>query len=418
MDKFIIKGQKPLRGSIKISGSKNAALPIMASTLCVPAIYILDNIPNLKDTQTMIQLLEIIGCKADYDIKSKKLIVDSTNCKNPIAPYELVKTMRASFYVLGPLVSRFGYAEVSMPGGCAWGPRPIDFHLKGLEKMGVKVTLKDGNIIAEGKPKGANISLEKTSVGATGNLIMASVQSSGITTIDNAAMEPEIIALGEFLNQMGCNITGLGTQKVTVEGQNKFKKEIKYRNIPDRIEAGTFLIAGAANNSSIKVCDLNVSHLNFLITKLRDVGAKIKLGTNSIQLKSSNIVNPINIVTDAYPGYPTDLQAQWIALMLSCEGVSTVRDEIYHDRFTHIAELSRMGANIQLENNTAIIKGVKSLNSAKVMSTDIRASASLIIAALKAEGETEISRIYHIDRGYERIEDKFSDLGADIKRVI
>ncbi len=416
MDKFIIEGGNPLSGEVEISGAKNAVLPIMAATIIIPGKYRLNNVPKLRDTITMKRLLEMIGAKVHYN--NNIMDIDTTGCDTPIAPYDLVKTMRASFYVLGPLLSRFNYAEVSLPGGCAWGPRPVNYHLQAMESLGAKVDLTDGMIIVKGKLKGAQINFEQSSVGATGNALMAAVNSEGTTIINMAAQEPEIEALCHFLVQMGASIRGIGTSKITIIGQKILHADIEYSVIPDRIEAGTFLIAGASTFGDITTLNVNPAHLEILLKYLTDAGFKLDVQENSIRISPcQKNINPVDMVTNIYPGFPTDLQAQWMALMAIAKGTSRITEEIYRDRFTHIAELSRFGAKIQLSGNKAEIMGINKLNGAPVMSTDIRASASLIIAALAAEGKSSISRIYHIDRGYDHIEAKFNLLGAKIKRV-
>ena len=416
MDKFIINGPTNLEGNIDISGSKNAALPIMAACLGKPGIFKLSNVPNLRDTRTMVKLLEIIGCKIES--KNNSLIIDSNNCNNPEAPYDLVKTMRASFYVLGPLLSRFGYAKVSLPGGCAWGPRPIDYHLSAFETMGAEINLESGYIETKGVLHGTKVVFPKSSVGATGNVLMACMNLEEEIIIQNAAQEPEIVDLCNFLIKFGVSIKGIGTDELKVNGlkSNDFN-DVNYSIIPDRIEAGTFLIATAMCGGEVTLDNVIPSHLEIVIDKLIQSGSDITIDNNSVTISSDTNVNAVDIVTDIYPGYPTDLQAQWIALMSVAKGSSHVTDTIYSDRFTHIAELVRLGAQITMDNNIANISGIKSLSPAEVMSTDIRASASLIIAAMSAKGTTSLSRIYHIDRGYEKIENKLNSLGADIKRV-
>ena len=413
MDKIIIEGRRPLSGTVKISGAKNAVLPIMTAALIPSGISRIKRVPKLRDTYTMIKLLEIVG--ANVEFTGNTLEIDSTNVDNPEAPYDLVKTMRASFYILGPLMARFGRVKVSMPGGCAWGPRPVDFHLKGLERLGAKLTLKEGYILAEAEQlQGSEIRLEFPSVGATGNLAMAAATANGTTVIYNAAREPEIVQLCEFLNKMGASISGIGSETLIIDGVNRLHPtDIKV--IPDRIETGTFLIAGALLGG-ITVKDIEIDHLDTVLGKLKDVGCKISVGESSITLEPPDKIKPVDMTTAVYPGFPTDLQAQWVALMSLADGSSTIKDTVYHDRFSHIPELSRLGANIQVNHNTAFVRGVDSLVGAPVMSTDIRASASLIIAGLAASGETEVSRVYHIDRGYERIEEKFRCLGANISR--
>ena len=412
MDKIIINGQKLLSGAIKISGAKNAVLPIMASTLMVEGKSTISRVPDLKDTRTMIALMEIIGAKCSFE--NNILNIDSSTVNNPEAPYDLVKTMRASFYVLGPLIARFGRVKVSLPGGCAWGPRPVDYHLKGLEELGAKITLKSGYILAEAERlKGNKISFDFPSVGATGNMVMAAATAVGTTIIENAAKEPEIVQLCDYLNQMGAFITGIGTSQLIIEGVDSLKSA-NIEVIPDRIEAGTFLIAGALLGK-ITIEDVNPSHLDSVLYKLKEVGSIIEIQSNSISI-TPNLLKAVDMTTAVYPGFPTDLQAQWIALMSIAKGSSIVTDTVYHDRFSHVPELNRLGASIKVENNTALIKGVNELIGAPVMSTDIRASAALIIAGLFAHGETSVSRIYHIDRGYEKIEEKFKMLGANILR--
>ena len=414
MDKIIIRGNNPLSGAINISGAKNAVLPVMAATLLAPGKYTIHKVPDLRDTRTMMKLLNIIGATTTYEGGS--LVIDSSLANNPEAPYDLVKTMRASFYVLGPLISRFGRVNVSLPGGCAWGPRPVDYHLKGLEKLGAKLNLKGGNILAEAKELiGSEIYFEFPSVGATGNLAMAAVRAKGVTKLHNCAKEPEIIQLCQFLNSMGAKIEGVGTENLIIHGVNELNPS-DIEIIPDRIEAGTFLIAGALLGK-LKINDVIPEHLNKVINKLIDTGCKIETTDNSITVFPSKKIKSVDMTTAVYPGFPTDLQAQWVALMSLADGSSVVTDTVYHDRFSHIPELARLGADIKVEKNTAFIRGKSSLVGAPVMSTDIRASASLIVAALAANGKTEISRVYHIDRGYERIESKFKNVGADIKRI-
>ena len=413
MDRLVVKGGRPLSGTVEISGAKNAVLPLMTSALMVNGETTLKRVPNLKDTRTMIRLLEIIG--AGVSLESGEMKIDGSTVNNLEAPYDLVKTMRASFYVLGPLLARFGKVKVSLPGGCAWGPRPVDFHVKGLEKLGAKITLEGGYILAEAdRLKGDKICFEFPSVGATGNIVMAGVLAKGETVIENAAREPEIVQLCDALNTMGANIDGISTDKIIIEGVEELQCA-DLDVIPDRIEAGTYLIAGAAMGE-ITLTYCNPNHLDVLIEKLKQAGAKIDTSENSISIKKANPIKPVDVTTEVYPGFPTDLQAQWIALMAIASGSSVVTDTVYHDRFTHIPELNRLGANIELRDNIATINGVDHLIGAPVMSTDIRASAALILGAIMARGQTDISRVYHIDRGYELIEEKFQALGVDIVR--
>ena len=416
MDKLIINGGKELFGEVSVSGAKNAVLPIMAATIIESGVYTLKNVPRLKDTFTMIKLLEII-C-ANVVFSENKLTIDSRTCDNPAAPYDLVKTMRASFYVLGPLLSRFNKSTVSLPGGCAWGPRPVDFHLKALEEMGGEVNLDYGNIIITGTLRGANIKFKKISVGATGNIIMAAVKAEGVTIIDNASVEPEIINLADFLNELGANIEiNRDKNRYIISGVDELKRELNYSIIPDRIEAGTYMIATALVGGKVTLNNVIPEHLKVISDKLIESGALISSSDHSLTIESSKLIKPVNIDTFEYPGFPTDLQAQWMALMTLCDGESIIVENIYKDRFTHIAELKRFGSKIELKGNRAIVKGVKELQSAPVMSTDIRASASLVIAALRAHGESQISRIYHLDRGYENLVEKLNKLGASINRV-
>ena len=414
MDKLVIHGGHPLNGSVKVSGAKNAVLPIMTATIITPGIYKIKRVPDLRDTRTMISLLEIIGAEVNFE--DGTLHIDTTKCNNPEAPYDLVKTMRASFYVLGPLLSRFGYAKVSMPGGCAWGPRPVNFHVDAMEQIGADIILEDGYIIAKGENlSGGDVLFEVSSVGATGNAVMAAVKASGRTTISNAAMEPEITCLCEFLNAMGASISGIGTNKLQIKSVSEMKP-VDTEIIPDRIETATFLIAGAMAGEKVEVVGAEPNHLQVVLKRLQEAGSELEVKKDSIIIERKGRPRPVSVETAVYPGFPTDVQAQWMALMSLADGNSTITDSIYHDRFTHIAELSRLGADIRLKHNVAEVKGKERLLGATVMSTDIRASASLILAGLAAEGQTEISRIYHIDRGYEKIEEKFQSLGAEISR--
>ena len=414
MEKLVIEGNHQLKGEVQISGAKNAVLPVMAAALLTAGETKINRVPDLRDTRTMAKLLEMLGVQVQF--ANNKMQIDATTIDKPIAPYDLINKMRASFYVLGPLVARFGKAIVSLPGGCAWGPRPVDYHLKGLEKLGAKIELEGGDIIAKSKKLiGNNIRFDFPSVGATGNIIMAAVLAKGETKIENAAKEPEIVQLCEFLVSMGAKIDGIGTTELTIEGVDElYPQEVSV--IPDRIEAGTFLIAGAALGM-ITLKNTIPEHLAAVIEKLIEVGADITIDKNDITVKRAKKINAVDVTTAVYPGFATDLQAQWIALMSIASDSSIVTDTIYNDRFSHVPELNRLGANISVEGNSAIVRGVKEIIGAKVRSTDIRASASLIIAGLMAKGITEVNEIHHIDRGYEKIENKFALLGAKIKRV-
>lgn len=422
MDKFIIHGGKPLKGNLAVSGAKNASLPLMAASLLAPGIHRIGNIPALRDVKTMAHLLRIIGAKVHLD--DHILTIDTRECSFCEAPYELVKTMRASVYVLGPLLARFGHARVSLPGGCAWGPRPVDLHIMGMERLGADIRLEKGYIIAKSqKLKGAKISFPIPSVGATGNIMMAASLAKGTTVIQNAACEPEIVALADFIKAMGGRVNGAGLDRMEIEGVDELKPaDVKERggfgflNIPDRIEAGTLLCAVALCGGDVKLDNLRTDHIGAILDALDQAGFDLESGETSVRIQSGARAKPVDIKTAPYPGFPTDMQAQWIALMSKAKGSCAITDTIYADRFTHVAELRRLGADIRVEGNTAFVRGVDKLLGAQVMSTDLRASASLIIAGLAAEGRTDLSRVYHIDRGYERIEEKLQSLGADIIR--
>jgi UDP-N-acetylglucosamine 1-carboxyvinyltransferase len=417
VDKFVIDGGKPLSGTITIGGAKNASLALMPATILASGVYHLHNTPDLRDIITMGRLLETMG--VGVSSVDQTLSLDTKAMNSYEAPYEHVKKMRASIYVLGPLVARFGQAKVSLPGGCAWGPRPVNLHIEGIRKLGAEIELNAGYIIAKAKRlSGARILFDISSVGATGNVMMAAVLARGTTLIENAAQEPEIVQLSEFLVKMGAKIHGIGTGRLEIEGVDELRPA-DVTTISDRIEAGTFLIAGAMAGKKggiIRLEKCNPHHLGALIVKLEDVGAKIRTGADWIELTPPEEIHAVNATTAIYPGFPTDMQAQWIALMSLAQGTSIVTDTVYFDRFTHVPELIRLGANITLKENISTVIGVKKLIGAKVMSTDLRASASLILAGLVAEGTTEVLRVYHIDRGYESVEKKLQALGADIRR--
>lgn len=415
MDKFIIKGGYKLNGEVTISGAKNSALALMPAALLASGNYTFTNMPDLRDIKTMSSLLQDIGMMIKR--KGHTLTLDTKGVSKYKAPYELVKKMRASIYVLGPLLSRYGYAKVSLPGGCAWGPRPVNLHIEGIQKLGAHVELEHGYIIAKAKRlRGTIINFDVSSVGATGNILMAAVLAKGTTIIENAAIEPEITALSEFLIKMGAKIDGIRTHRLEIEGVDELHTANE-EMIPDRIEAGTYLVAGAITGGKIKIMKCNPEHLSTITEKLKEAGATLLIDSDTIELKAPKQIHPVDVTTSIYPGFPTDMQAQWIALMMLANGSSVVTDTIYYDRFKHVPELVRLGADIELNKNIAVIKGVKKLVGAKVMSTDLRASASLILAGLVAEGTTEVLRVYHIDRGYETIEKKLRSLGADIRRV-
>lgn len=416
MDKFIIRGGKSLKGEINISGAKNASLALMPAAILAPGNSVLYNTPELNDVYTMMKLLKYLGIETDF--KDHVLKINSEEIINQTAPYEHVKKMRASVYVLGPLLTRFGYAKVSLPGGCAWGPRPINLHLEGMKKLGAEIDLMEGYIIAKAKRLiGSRIYFDISSVGATGNILMAAVLAKGTTIINNAAIEPEITNLAEFLIKMGAKIEGVNTSTLTIEGVDDLKPT-EVTTIYDRIEAGTMLIAAAITHGKISLKNINSQFINSVVSKLEDSGCTVLDNNDFITIDATDgPTKPVDITTTIYPGFPTDMQAQWTAYMALAEGVSKVTDSIYTDRFKHVPELNRLGADVHITENSAIIKGVKKLIGAKVMSTDLRASASLVIAGLAAEGVTEVLRVYHLDRGYEKIEEKLRKLGADIERV-
>ena len=416
MDKFVINGGKALKGEIEVSGAKNASLALMPATILTSGKTILNNTPELNDIYTMIKLLKELG--AEINFNSHKLEINSSSINSFFAPYEHVKKMRASIYVLGPLLARFGQAKVSLPGGCAWGPRPVNLHLEGMKKLGAEIDLEEGYIIAKTKKLvGTKINFDISSVGATGNVLMAAVLAKGTTVIYNAAMEPEITNLIEFLIKMGAKIEGENTSTLTVEGVDELKPT-EFLTIPDRIEAGTMLVAAAITKGKIKLKNISSKYLTAVLSKLEDCGCKLTYQNDIIELDASNLkLKPTDVVTSVFPGFPTDMQAQWTALMSLSSGTASITDNIYLDRFKHVPELQRLGANITVNENTAIVKGVSNLKAAKVMSTDLRASASLVLAGLAAEGTTEVLRVYHLDRGYQRIEEKLKSLGADIERV-
>lgn len=415
MDKFVINGPCTLRGTVEINGAKNAVLPLMAASLLTRGKCVIRNVPNLRDVSTMIRLLGILG--ADVVFRNHVLTIDTSNLTCLEAPYDLVRTMRASIYVMGPLVAAHRKARVSQPGGCAWGPRPIDLHLMALERLGAKVHLEHGYINASAKRlRGAEIVFPVSSVGATAQTLMAAVLAKGETVLKNSALEPEVVELAVTLNKAGAKIEGVGEPTMIVTGVDAIEP-FTHRVMPDRIEAGTFAAAAAATAGRLKIVKCDPSHLGAVLDALTLCGAKIDIGEDSIDVQGPDRVEPAHVVTREYPGFPTDMQAQMIALLCRAKGTSTVKDTIYTDRFTHVPELRRLAANIRLDGNLAVINGVKGLEGAPVMATDIRASSALIIAALMARGRTDILRVYHIDRGYEKIEKKLRKLGANIKRM-
>ncbi|MCE3044762.1 UDP-N-acetylglucosamine 1-carboxyvinyltransferase [Legionella sp. 16cNR16C] len=419
MDKLVINGGKPLNGEVIISGAKNSALPILAATLLASDNVTIANVPHLKDVTTMMELLGQLGAQMIVDEKMN-VQVDASNVNEFVAPYELVKTMRASILVLGPLLARFGKADVSLPGGCAIGTRPVDLHLKALKSMGAEISVKNGYIKARckrGRLQGRPLLFDTVTVTGTENVLMAAVLAEGKTVIKNAAREPEVVDLANFLNQMGAKITGAGTSTIEVEGVEALGGG-SYSVMPDRIEAGTYLTAGAITRGKVTVRRVKPDNLLSMLCKFEEAGAELSLGEDWITLNMNGLrPQAIDISTAPYPAFPTDMQAQFMALNSISDGTSSVIETIFENRFMHVQELQRMGAQIRLNGNTALISGVDHLTGAPVMATDLRASASLILAGLTAEGETMVERVYHVDRGYERIEEKLSMLGADIKRV-
>ncbi len=417
MDKLLIKGGTTLSGTVGISGAKNAALPILASTLLATEPVTISNVPQLKDVATTIALLQTLGAVVTIDDKLN-VEVDATNITSCVAPYELVKTMRASILVLGPLVARFGEADVSLPGGCAIGARPVNLHVAGLQAMGADVSVENGFIKARAERlKGAHIVFDTVTVTGTENLLMAAVLADGVTVLENAAREPEVIDLAEFLIRLGAKIDGAGSSTITVEGVERLGGGA-HSVLPDRIETGTYLVGAAMTGGRIRTTGTRPDTLEAVLIKLAEAGAVIETGEDWIDLDMRG-ARPaaVDITTAPYPAFPTDMQAQFCALNAVAEGVGTITETVFENRFQHVLELQRMGADIQLQGNTAIIRGVESLSAAPVMATDLRASAGLVLAGMAAEGETLVDRIYHVDRGYERIEEKFRGLGATISRV-
>jgi len=417
MNKLLIKGGVTLNGEVRISGAKNAVLPILAATLLAEGTSVVQNVPHLHDVTTTMALLGSMGVSVTVD-ETMSIEVDVSTLKTQVAPYDLVRTMRSSILVLGPLLARYGYAEVSLPGGCAIGSRPVNIHIKGMQEMGAEIEVKNGYIIARAERlKGARIVMDMVTVTGTENLLMAAVLAEGTTTLENAAREPEVTDLVNFLNKMGAKISGVGTDTLTIEGV-KSLKGTTYKVVPDRIETGTFLVAAAITGGKVKVKDTDPTLLDAVLDKLRDAGAVIECGEDWIELDmQGKRPRAVNVRTAPYPAFPTDMQAQFTALNVVAEGTGTIVETIFENRYMHVQELQRMGANIEVEGNTAIVRGVENLNAAPIMATDLRASASLILSGLVAQGETEVLRIYHIDRGYELIEEKLSYLGAEIRRV-
>jgi UDP-N-acetylglucosamine 1-carboxyvinyltransferase len=419
MDKFVIRGGNPLVGTIRVSGAKNAALPAMAAAILTDGPVILENIPDVRDIQTERNLLVSMGAEVElgYGRAHHRTAICCRDLVNPEAAYELVKTMRASTLVLGPLVARMKRARVSLPGGCAIGARPIDLHIKGLEQLGAKITQEHGYIEAAAERlRGGHIVFDKITVTGTEDLMMAATLAEGETLMENCAREPEVSDLAALLNKMGAKVSGAGTSTIRIQGVNKLSGA-RHRIIPDRIEAGTFVVAGALAGGDLIVANCDPSHLGALLQKLQECGVKIASNGESVRVLSPGSLHAADVSTEEYPGFPTDMQAQYMALATQADGVSTITENIFENRFMHALELVRMGANIKIEGRRAVIRGKTPLSGAAVQCSDLRASASLVIAALVAEGETILDRVYHIDRGYERIEEKLRSVGAQIRRI-
>jgi len=415
VDKILVRGGRPLTGSVQVRGAKNAALPLMAACILADQPCVLHNVPCLHDVFTMDKLLSGMGMGIEFT--GRAMTLDASSMDSQTAPYDLVRKMRASFFVLGPLLGRFGRARVSLPGGCAIGTRPVDIHLKGLEALGASISIEDGYVVAEGKLTGADVALDFPSVGATENLVMAASRADGVTRLSNVAREPEIADLAHFLNAIGAQISGAGTDLITIVGVDSMEGT-EHAVIADRIEAGTFILAGVATHGDVTVLNANPDHLPAFLAKLREAGAAIDLHASRIRARAPERLEGVDVATHPYPGFATDLQAQMMAALCVADGASVIKETVFENRFMQVAELARMGADIDLDGNTAVVRGVATLSGAPVMASDLRASAALIIAGLIAEkGETAIARVYHIDRGYERIEERLAGLGADIQRV-
>jgi len=415
VDKLRITGGRPLEGTVRISGAKNAALPVMAATLLVSGVHRLRNVPKLRDTQTFCRVLETLGAAISRD--GDMLTIDTRGVNAFQAPYELVKTMRASIYVLAPLLARFGEARVSLPGGCAWGPRPVNLHLAGLQAMGAKLEIEHGYIVGgDVRLRGATFGFDIVSVGATVQLMLAAVLAQGTTVLENVALEPDVTALGEVLVGCGAQVEGLGTRRLVINGVSKLRP-IDASIIPDRIEAATFAAATAMTGGNVRLVGVTIDHFEAALRKLEEAGCTIGREAGAVSVAAPRRPKAVDVVTQPFPGFPTDMQAQMIAVTAVASGTSVIEDTIYVDRFTHVPELARLGADIELKGNVAVVKGVDRLSGAQVMATDLRASASLVMAALAAEGETVIDRIYHLDRGYESLETKLVGLGASVERI-
>ncbi len=422
MDKLVIEGKHPLRGTLPVSGSKNTALPLMAGALLAEGKTTLKNIPNLRDVTTFAHVLRISGASVTFNPSDHQLVIDATGVDYPEAPYDLVKKMRASFYMLGALIGRCGRARVSMPGGCAWGPRPVDLHLKGMEALGATIELEQGYVVAStpgGRLEGGVFEMEPSSVGTTINLLLAAVSARGSSRIDNAAREPDVVVFGQMLQQMGAQIEGLGTDTIEIQGVDRLEP-IEFYNAPDRIELGTFMIAAAIAGEPGEVVHLSNGNPDYLgdsfIDAFAQTGTRFTLGDDYVDIVAPEELLPVSIETGVYPGFPTDLQAQWTVLLTQANGNARVVDSIYYDRFKHIPELRRMAANAIVVGNEVVVEGHNRLQGATVMSTDLRASVSLVLAGMVAQGETHVLRVYHLDRGYENLDGKLSAAGIQIRR--
>ena len=423
MDKLVLEGKHPLRGTLPVSGSKNTALPLMAAALLADGTSTLDYVPNLRDVRTFSNVLRVAGASVNFDASAHRMTIDASRIDHPEAPYELVKKMRASFYMLGALVGRCGRARVSMPGGCAWGPRPVDLHIRGMKAFGADIELDEGYVVAttpDGRLSGGAFRLEPSSVGATINLLLGAVTAKGPSRIENAAQEPDVVAFGEALQQMGAQIDGLGTRTIEIQGVDDLTP-VAFSNTPDRIELGTFMIAAAIAGepgNPIRITNANPEHLGHAFREAFDAtGAHATYADDTVTVTTPETIEPVSITTGTYPGFPTDLQAQWTVLLACSTGTGTVTDTIYDDRFKHVPELKRLGMQIDVEGNTATVEGGHPVKGAEVMSTDLRASVSLVLAGMIAEGTTHVRRVYHLDRGYEDLETKLQDAGIVIRRA-
>ena len=423
MDKLIVRGGKPLTGDLHISGSKNTALPLMAIALLTDGPVVIDQIPDLKDVSTFRKVIEVTGTKVEGDPSNHRLIINAAGLNRPEAPYELVKRMRASFYMLGALLGRTGQARVSLPGGCAWGPRPVDLHIEGMKSLGAEISLDAGYVVAKakgGRLAGGRVRFEPSSVGATINVLLGAVLARGESVLENAAIEPDVVECCLMLQKMGAQIEGVGTRTLHVQGVEKLQP-VNYTNCPDRIELGTFMIAAAISGipgQPVSIHNANPDHLgSSFMESFKRTGAEVEIAGSTMRVTAPQELRPVSVRTDIYPGFPTDLQAQWTVLLAKATGNSKVHESIYPDRFKHIPELHRMGVNAIIVGDEVVIEGGKKIQGTSVMSTDLRASVSLVLAGMIAEGETHVLRIYHLDRGYERVEEKLAGAGIDIERV-